>query len=166
MRNLTNEQGRSLVEMMAVLCIIGVITVGAISATSYGLQSMNLVSLYETVESTASGVSDLYSWSRAYPNSDDGSAENMGTKIAENDICDGCKAVGDSAETSETPLLKMTISPNDGASFYITLTPHEGESSIPFVVCSRLADFAWQNVEWESPESCTESTNEIKFIAY
>ena len=155
MRNLTNEQGRSLVEMMAVLCIIGVITVGAISATSYGLQSMNLVSLYETVESTARGVSDLYSWSRAYPNSDDGSAENMGTKIAENDICDGCKAVGDSAETSETPLLKMTISPNDGASF-----------SIPFVVCSRLADFAWQNVEWESPESCTESTNEIKFIAY
>ena len=160
MRNLTNEQGRSLVEMMAVICIIGVLTVGAISATSYGLQSMNLVSLYETVESTASGVSDLYSWSRAYP------TDGMGDKIANNDICDGCEAVGDNAETSETPLLKMTISPNDAASFYITLTPHDGESSIPFIVCSRLADFTWQNVEWVSPDSCTESTSEIKFIAY
>lgn len=166
MRNLTNEQGRSLVEMLAVVCIIGVLTVGAISATSYGLKSMNLVSLYETVESTASGVSDLYSWSRAYPNSDDGSAENMGTKIAENDICDGCIAVEENAVTDKTPLLKMTISPNDESSFTITLAPHEEDTTIPVDICNRLADFAWQNVEWESPEKCTESTREIRFIAY
>lgn len=166
MRNLTNEQGRSLVEMLAVVCIIGVLTVGAISATSYGLKSMNLVSLYEAVESTASGVSDLYSWSRAYPNSDDGSAENMGTKIAKNDICDGCTADGNNAVTNETPLLKMIISPNDESSFTITLAPHDGEDNIPVDICNRLADFAWQNVEWDENNTCSEGTKQITFTAY
>lgn len=166
MRNLTNEQGRSLVEMLAVVCIIGVLTVGAISATSYGLKSMNLVSLYETVESTASAVSDLYSWSRAYPNSDDGSAENMGTKIAENDICDGCIAVEENAVTNETPLLKMIISPKDESSFTITLAPHEEDATIPVDICNRLADFAWQNVEWDESNNCSEEPTQITFTAY
>lgn len=160
MRNLTNEQGRSLVEMLAVLSIIGVLTIGAISATTYGLKSMNLASLYETIESTASGVSDLYSWSRAYP------TEGMGEKIANNDICDGCQAEGDSAVTDKTPLLKMTISPDTAENFQIILTPYGESDTIPVDICNRLADFAWQNVEWESPESCTEATNEIRFIAY
>lgn len=160
MRNLTNEQGRSLVEMLAVVCIIGVLTVGAISATSYGLKSMNLVSLYETVESTASGVSDLYSWSRAYP------TDGMGDKIANNDICDGCTADGNDAVTNETPLLKMTISPHDESSFTITLASHEEDTTIPVDICNRLADFAWQNVEWDENNTCSENTIKITFTAY
>lgn len=166
MRNLTNEQGRSLVEMLAVVSIIGVLTVGAISAATYGLKSMNLASLYETVESTASGVSDLYSWSRAYPNSDDGSAENMGTKIAENDICDGCTADGNNAVTDETPLLKMTISPDTAENFQIILTPHGEADTIPVDICNRLADFTWQNVEWDENNTCSEGTTQITFTAY
>ena len=166
MRNLKNEQGRSLVEMLAVVCIIGVLTAGAVSAMNYGFKTVKLATLYETVEATAEGVSDLYSWSRAYPNSDDGSAANMGTKIAQNDICDGCKAVGNSAETTETPLLKMTISPDTASNFLITLTPHDGDGTIPVDICNRLADFNWKNVEWHEENSCTEGTTQIRFIGY
>ncbi len=160
MRNLANEQGRSLVEMLAVLSVIGVLTIGAISATTYGLKSMNLASLYETIESTASGVSDLYSWSRAYP------TEGMGDKIANNDICDGCQAEGNSAVTDKTPLLKMTISPDTAENFQIILTPHEGSDTIPVDICNRLADFTWQNVEWDESNTCSEGTRQITFTAY
>lgn len=160
MRNLTNEQGRSLVEMLAVVCVIGVLTVGAISATNYGFKSVRLVNLYETIESTASGVSDLYSWSRAYP------TKGMGEKIANNDICDGCRADGESATTDTTPLLKMTISPDTAENFQIILTPHEGETTIPMDICNRLADFDWQNAEWDESNDCKELTNQITFTGY
>lgn len=166
MKNLKNEQGRSLIEMIAVVCIIGVLIVGAISATNYGFKSVKLVTLYETVEATAEGISDLYSWSRSYPNRDDGTDTNMGTKIADNKICDGCKAVGNSAETSETPLLKMTISPDTASNFLITLTPHTGAANIPVDICNRLADFSWRNVEWDENNQCVEGTTKITLIGY
>jgi hypothetical protein len=90
----------------------------------------------------------------------------MGSKIAENDICDGCQAKGDSAVTDKTPLLKMTISPNDESSFHIKLSPHDGENTIPVDICNRLADFTWQNVEWHEENICTEGTTQIRFIGY
>jgi hypothetical protein len=74
--------------------------------------------------------------------------------------------MGDSAVTDKTPLLKMTISPDTAENFQIILTPHGDANTIPVDICNRLADFTWQNVEWDESNTCSEGTTQITFTAY
>lgn len=61
-----NESGRTLVEMLAVLAIISVITVGGLSGVSYGISVYRADVAHTQIEETLRGVVDLYHWNRDY----------------------------------------------------------------------------------------------------
>ena len=56
------ESGRSLIEMLAVIGIIGVLSVGVISTVRWGLVSGGAFSLQADVESAAQQLQELCSW--------------------------------------------------------------------------------------------------------
>lgn len=56
------ESGRSLIEMLAVIGIIGVLSVGVISTVRWGLVSGQTFSLQADVESAAQQLQELCSW--------------------------------------------------------------------------------------------------------
>jgi len=143
-----NETGRSLIEMLAVVSIIGVLIVGTMSALRFGTVSLQVSSVYDLIENTAAGVSDLYSWNRSYPTIHQ--AEAMGKRIVKSgDVCEGCVATSEGAEV-ELPWgldgdNTMIIRPGDEEHFEIALP------DIPKEVCLRLKNMQWHNAEWHSP---------------
>ena len=76
-----NEQGRTMLEMLGVLAIMGIITYGAIAGINYGMSSYKVTQAYNEVQEIIQGVEDLYSWSKAYP-----SSEDMMAAACQNDI--------------------------------------------------------------------------------
>lgn len=61
------ESGRSLIEMLAVIGIIGVLSVGVISTVRWGLVSGGAFSLQADVESAAQQLQELCSWNDDWP---------------------------------------------------------------------------------------------------
>ena len=148
----TNETGRSMVEMLGVLAVIGVLTVGGISAMNFGMQAYNVSQVYSQVEETARGISDIFSWSRAYPTKGD---TNFATRVVGNDVCDayGCQVKGKGVE-ADTPWGKMTVTPETGDYFVITL------DSVPKAACEQLKAYQWQNVKVsESKTNCNDNND-------
>ena len=155
-----NESGRTLLEMLGVLAIIGVITVGAMSGLKFGTDSFRATALHDMVETTAQGVADLYSWSREYPTTgDDSKVISLADAVPDNGICDAfkCKADGDVVKAITT-YGTMTIASGDESYFTITLT------AIPKDICMRLAAITWQNVNWDESQTCEEDTQDIEFV--
>ena len=63
-----NEQGRTMLEMLGVIAIIGIISYGAVAGINYGMQTYKINQTYNDVQDIIQGVEDLYSWSRSgYP---------------------------------------------------------------------------------------------------
>ena len=60
------ESGRSLIEMLAVIGIIGVLSVGIITGVRWGLVSGGSFSLQADVESAAQQVQELCAWSNGW----------------------------------------------------------------------------------------------------
>lgn len=154
-----NESGRSLIEMLAVISVISMITIGSISAMNYGMQTYRANASYDLVESTAQRVSDLYSWVRTYP-----SADKMKTQICENDIFDGGCIAGESVATAAAPWGQIKIDREDDASFRITLT------NVPQRGCELLKQMGWQYVQplngtWRN-YSCPEGAADIIMTSY
>ena len=164
-----NENGRTLLEMLGVLAIIGVITVGAMSGLKFGTDSLRATALHEMVESTASGVADLYSWSREYPTEDNvcepGENRRCVISLAEsvpgNGICNAfqCTANGENVEANTT-YGKMVISSGDTNYFVIKLT------AVPKDICVRLEGVTWQTATWDEGNSCDAETQDIVFNVY
>ncbi|MGN0919509.1 MAG: type II secretion system protein [Alphaproteobacteria bacterium] len=66
-----NESGRTMLEMLGVLAIMGIITYGAIAGINYGMSSYKINQTYAEVQDIIQGIEDLYSWSKGYPTRDD-----------------------------------------------------------------------------------------------
>jgi len=156
-----NENGRSMLEMLGVLAIIGVITVGAMSGLKFGTDSFRATALHDMVETTARGVIDLYSWSRVYPTEDNTRVIPLAEAVPHNGICDAfnCEAEGNVVK-ADTTYGKMIISSGEDDYFMITLT------AIPKDICMRLAAITWQNVKWVSSDECNADTQDIEFEVY
>jgi len=60
------ESGRSLIEMLAVIGIIGVLSVGVVSTVRWGLVSGQTFSLQADVESAAQQLQELCSWNSSW----------------------------------------------------------------------------------------------------
>ena len=79
-----NEQGRTMIEMLGVLAIMGIIVYGAIAGINYGMISYKITQTYNDIQDIAQGVEDLYSWSKNY------SSLTM-SALCKNDVFpDGC----------------------------------------------------------------------------
>ena len=132
-----NESGRSLIEMLAVISVISMITVGSISAMNYGLQAYRANASYDLVESTAQRVSDLYSWMKEYP-TDSTSMKNL---ICNNDIFDSECIGNESVATAAAPWGQIKIEAGDATAFRITLT------DVPQRGCEQLKQMGWRYVQ-------------------
>jgi len=158
MKNI-NESGRSMVEMLGVLAIIGVLTVGAMSTVNYGIESFRVRSVYDSVEETARGVADLYSWKRSY--ADDGDASATKAKICKNVFDDKCiESETNAAIKTAWGNLSVALDEN-GAEFHIQVT------GVPYGSCNQLLNMDWINVSLDSGQTCAEgSTTTLNFTAY
>ena len=153
-----NESGRSLVEMLGVLTIIGILGVGVISSVNFGMESMRIASVYDEVELTAQGVRDLYSWQRNYPSNEQ--KADMRTKICANGVFDrDCDSSVTDAAAVSTAWGVLQVSPNNLESFTIELT------GVPEKACTRLLAYQWKNVEPKT-SVCAEGDNTIEFTGY
>lgn len=144
--NIINESGRSMVEMLGVLCIVGVLTIGAASVVQFGMRSYQATNLYSRIENAASDVSDRYSWRRTYP-------EQLTQDLA--------ITLGGTYENGqikvETPLGAMVVAAKDADGFTITV------NGVPKSPCQQLQSMKWVNVSWRATNSCTGDTNNITF---
>jgi len=143
------ESGRTMMEMIGVIAIIGVLTVGAISAVNFGLESFRVSSAFSMVENTAAAVSDLYSWKREFPT--DAEAQNMRNKICENKVFDDpCVADQENAATIPTAWGYLMVEPDNESRFKITLT------NVPYMSCNQLMTMSWTNAMIQEGLTCTE----------
>lgn len=145
--NIINESGRSMVEMLGVLCIIGVLTIGAASVVQFGTRSYQATNLYSRIENAASDVSDRYSWKRTYPT--DKLADDLATTLG---------GTYDNGKINvDTPLGTMVVATKDEDGFTITV------NGIPKSPCQQLQSMNWVNVSWGVNNSCTSDANNITF---
>ena len=144
--NIINESGRSMVEMLGVLCIVGVLTIGAASVVQFGMRSDHATNVYSRIENAASDVSDRYSWRRTYP---DKLTQDLATTLG--------GTYDDGKIKVETPLGAMVVAAKDADGFTITV------NGVPKSPCQQLQSMKWVNVSWRAGNSCTGDTNNITF---
>ena len=86
----TSQTGRSMIEMLAVLMIIGVLTISALAGFTQVTQKFNTTKMHNDIHSISAEVVNLYAWQRGYPNSSSASFQN---DLCENGVFpDGCDA--------------------------------------------------------------------------
>ena len=114
------QTGRSMIEMIAVLAIIGIITVGVIAGINQGFIKYRTTATYTEIRHISQNIANLYSWQRQYK---DGDCTKTGTDIVscpflcENDVfLNGCEG-------------NQPINPF-GGSYYITFPQDEGGNHI------------------------------------
>lgn len=156
----TNESGRTMMEMLGVLAIIGVLTTGAISSINFGMQSVRANMIFNLVEESAQAVRDVYSYDRTY-HSDAG---NMKKRICPSETAgilpDKCNNSGTNA-TIPTPYGTLEIKPDDESGFQIVV------NNLPKNVCQRLLDQQWTTVETKNTaESCKDTGGILTFTTY
>lgn len=79
-----NEQtGRSMVEMLGVLAIIGVLSVGGIAGYSKAMTKFKITKTFDQVSMTVANIRTLYSGQRNYSGLKTSNAFNMGIIPAE-----------------------------------------------------------------------------------
>ena len=66
MTALKNESGRTMLEMLGVLAIMGVIVYGAVAGIGFGIEVYKVNASYTDLEELSQGIIDLYSWSDDY----------------------------------------------------------------------------------------------------
>ena len=62
-----NESGRTMLEMLGVLAVMGIIMYGAISGIGFGVSMYKINATFNQLEEISQGLTDLYSWTRSYP---------------------------------------------------------------------------------------------------
>ena len=57
-----DESGRSMIEMLGVLSIMGVIMYGAVAGINFGIDMYKINATYNEIEELGQAITDLYSW--------------------------------------------------------------------------------------------------------
>lgn len=134
-----NESGRTMLEMLGVLAIMGVIMYGAIAGIGFGVNMYKINATFNDAEELSQGIIDLYSWSAGYPK-----AATIATAVLNNDILSGAQGLGsDNGVLGPFGAIKI-ISPDKGAAkadrFGIMMT------ELPDIACSRLVIMSYANM--------------------
>lgn len=74
----TNEQGRSMIEMLGVLAIVGVLSVGGIAGYSKAMNKFKTNKVIEQVNMISTNIRTLYSSQKSYDNLDEKTAIKTG----------------------------------------------------------------------------------------
>ncbi len=139
-----NESGRTMLEMLGVLGIMGIIMYGAVQGINYGMTTYKINQVYNDVQDQINGIMDLYSWSREYP---DGEFTSI---VQTNDIF--------SREDNTHPLGGSIKVKGTGDSFTLTY------DSIGKDECRRLWEMEWGTIKLSSPASSTNCVDSNEMV--
>lgn len=147
-----NESGRTMLEMLGVLGIMGIIMYGAVSGINYGMGTYKINQIYNDVQEQIQAVSDLYSWSRDYPN-----GETMTKTACDNDVFSRGCATSDQGLVGLHPYgAGIKINKPESGSFSIQY------SGIPQDACRRLLEMEWGMIDVSSgTPPCESEDNNI-----
>ena len=147
----SNESGRSMVEMLGVIAIIGVISVGAITSMSYVDSYFRTSATLMDIEQIARDINDMYSWAADYKGLDE--AQLCKEKIVQN--CDGSKILNRWGGNMTVQSLEQF----DDMKFSIVLT------QVPQIACERLQDQAHDTLMsmYIREAKCNASENPVIF---
>ena len=160
-----NESGRTMLEMLGVLAIMGIITYGAIAGINYGMSSYKINQTYSEVQDIVQGVEDLYSWTKGYPppghtatSGDFSGCPKIIAAACENDVLQGCVGnSGDDRCSGKGVFGKITIEAtnvngNAGDNFQVIVSIADGDER------TRVSDMDWAAVNIDcncSGTTCT-----------
>lgn len=144
-----NESGRTMLEMLGVLAVMGIIMYGAISGIGFGVSMYKINATYNQLEEISQGLTDLYSWSRSYPEGEEGKIA-MRKAVCEN-------AVTECGGEKENPTILdeyggISIGEAGGGAHY-TLTIN----GLTELACGRLKTMSYANMTIQG--DCKETGN-------
>lgn len=144
-----SESGRTMLEMLGVLGIMGIIMYGAIAGINYGMSTYKINQTYNEVQEAIQGIQDLYSWGRDYPTAQ----PDLTGKMCENDIFTNC----DGGEPKNPFGGDITVFSKDaGKTFVVTY------KSIDDASCNRLNEMDWGPIVMDA-DCSTASTVDVAF---
>ena len=119
-----NESGRSMIEMLGVLSIMGVIMYGAVAGINFGIEMYKINATYNEIEEISRGILDLYSWSSNF--------SGVSIKVlCENDVVSQCGSNNMTATNQWAGPITVASTNND-QDFAITY------ENVPSLACERL----------------------------
>lgn len=128
----TNESGRSMVEMLGVLAIIGVLSVGGIAGYSMAMSKFKITKTIDQVQTIITNLRTLYASQRTYSKLEPDTAYNMGILTDETyDGTDGLNPFGGKINFG------LGSTAGDNRSFTIEYTGLTAEA------CVKLATADW-----------------------
>ena len=139
MKNLNNQSGRSMIEMLGVLAIIGVLSVGGIAGYSKAMMKFKINKTLDQVAMTVTNIRTLYAQQGNYAGLNNSLARQLGL------VDDAMK--GTSSGSLKSPFGPITISLGNAA-----LIDASGETNtafqlkldnLPVDACVAIATNAW-----------------------
>ena len=94
----TNESGRSMIEMLGVLAIIGVLSVGGIAGYSKAMNKFKTNKVADNVSMLVANIKTMYAQQNSYDGLTDGSAVDMGL-VPDELVADKTPGTGGAAST-------------------------------------------------------------------
>ncbi len=129
-----NESGRTMLEMLGVLAVMGIIMYGAISGIGFGVSMYKINATFNQLEEISQGLTDLYSWSRKYPE-----RSAMITAVCENAVTE-CSTGNVILDEYGGIDISRYDNPNEGAGYQITVT------GLTELACGRLRTMSYANM--------------------
>ena len=138
MKNLNNQSGRSMIEMLGVLAIIGVLSVGGIAGYSKAMMKFKINKTLDQVAMTVTNIRTMYAQQNDYVGLTDSLAISLG-------LVDDAMVSGTALNTLNSPFGTFslgvgdagTMNANSSTGFTITL------SGIPKEACVAIATNSW-----------------------
>jgi type II secretory pathway pseudopilin PulG len=134
MRN--NEQGRSMIEMLGVLAIVGVLSVGGIAGYSKAMNKFKTNKMIDQVNMVATNIRTLYSSQRTYEGLNNAVAKKTGSVPAEMYTDESNSAITN-AFGGKMYIAPAKQSDTSNDSFVIAIT------QIPQAACVSIATTEW-----------------------
>lgn len=133
MRKFLSEQsGRSMIEMLGVLAIIGVLSVGGIAGYSKAMAKYKQNKLGDQISMLVTNIRTLYGNSQDYTGLSGESAINMGAVDREMQVTPGIASAGIKNVYNSTESVFVSTD-TDGNTFFVTVT------NLPSTACTYLA---------------------------
>ena len=135
-KSIQSESGRTMLEMLGVLGIMGIIMYGAVAGINYGMNTYKVNQVYTEVQEAIQGIEDLYSWSSKYTEDINKYATDPANEI----FVRGCQSGAD-AQCKNAFDGSITVAQRcSGRSFKIIYV------GVPQSECERLQEMEWGTV--------------------
>ena len=147
-----NESGRSMIEMLGVLSIMGVIMYGAVAGINFGIDMYKINATLTEVEELAQAIVDIYSWNR----------DSGYDRLNEDVICanDAYPCINSHMTNQWGGGVGVGCLGTDCTAFQIEY------EHVPEIACERLkTEPSFQNVCVDSTGTCSGADNTLTFYS-